>query len=207
MQFDTKRSLEYIRQQTIFLSVSLSMREMTSTLSESIISYIEDIDKHLMIRSSLQEEHTTSLAILHCAVADLQMIVSSLANHARMHERLNPGTDCRKVLLPDGATPFLRRSGKGIRELFSVLENTVEKLNDFIPIDETFGIFRDRIHQSLELISVQMETVEKLERQLNSNQNDASLLKEQIKKTFFEMEASLDKIYKNNRKLVISHFL
>ncbi|MBU1218457.1 hypothetical protein KKF34_04980 [Myxococcota bacterium] len=206
MQFNDKRSMEHIRQQLVFLSVSLSIREHTMTLAAETLIIIEELDAIESKRFTFQEEATGALALLHASVTDLQLVVASLASHASMLDRLNPTLGLRTKLFPDGSSYIIRKSGTGIASVLDDLNRIVNILDVHRNLVGTQDL-KGRLENSIDTVKARLDEYIMLNERVDIVLKDIDMFRKRTGDYFYEMEKSLKKIYGENKKIINSHFL
>lgn len=206
MQFNDKRSMDHIRQQLVFLSVSLSIREHTMALAGETLILIEELDSLESKRFSFQEEATGALALLHASVTDLQLVIASLASHASMLDRLNPTLGLRKKLFPSGSSYIIRKSGTGIASVMEELERMVNILKVH-PNSAGTQDLQGRLENNINSVKARLDEYKVLNERVETVLKDIDSFRKRAGEYFYKIEKILKEIYGENKKIINSHFL
>ncbi|MDA3863407.1 MAG: hypothetical protein PF689_06005 [Deltaproteobacteria bacterium] len=200
-----KRSLEYLRNQLLFLNTTLELKEKTADFTKDITSLLSKIDFHLHQKKKFNDRNIFTAAVLYSSKTDLDILLSSLWYQARTADKLNGDTQYQQELFPDGVSGLTRKTGKGISDVETKLENLALKLEN-INDDNLYHLI-PQIKNSIKQVKTRLANNQKSNCQMEELKKREDELKKEMDQLYLDIEMKLTAIYKRNRKIISAFFM
>ncbi|MGM0596608.1 MAG: hypothetical protein ACQES9_06170 [Myxococcota bacterium] len=200
-----KRSLEYLRNQLVFLNTTLELKEKTADLAKEITPLLSKIDFHLHQKKKINDRNIFAAAVLYSSKTDLDILLSSLWYQARTADKLNGDTQYQQELFPDGVSVLTRKTGKGISDVETKLDNLAVQLEKIR--DENLYHLIPQVKNSIKQVKTRLGNNLKSNWEMEELKKKEVELKKEMDQLYLEIELKLTAIYKRNRKIISAFFM